>query len=277
MSVITPLIVFGFMMVYVLGRWSGYSSAISSQQDLLDRSWRQGASSVIMAEIVVAGIVCFVRHGFQYPNRISDQHLIWQHLSAKLSWLERRRLMRAILIRWKESSLRSHSMAQSILEMPAVFSDCKKYRYLLTRQIPGSGVNGPICFIGKNPSTADGTDNDPTIARCVKIAKRHNHSHLVVVNLLAWRETYSEKLANIEDPVGPDCDHYILKAIEASTRIVLMWGVPKGLKKHKDREMSRQQHVMSLLKNRDLECIGKTDTGFPHHVLFSKGLLEPFE
>ena len=261
-----PVTIFG-----LVGRLSAYLSA--------NISWVQGASTAIAAQITDWS----VHHGFRSPIKSSNQHLMLQALYTKVSAIQRRYATRITILEWKESSRRSRSMVQyvprkeSILEIPAIISDCKKYRYLLTRQIPGSGRNGPICFIGKNPSTADGIADDATIRRCVKIATKNNHSHLAVVNLWPWRETHPEKLFNIEDPVGPDCDYYILKAIEECQRIVLMWGAPRGPKKHKDRELSRQQHVLSLLQNRYLECVGKTVAGFPRHVLYNNCLIEPFE
>lgn len=47
------------------------------------------------------------------------------------------------------------------LEENAVISSCGKYRYVLTRQL-GSGSK-TATFIMLNPSTADATQDDPTI------------------------------------------------------------------------------------------------------------------
>jgi hypothetical protein len=45
-----------------------------------------------------------------------------------------------------------------------------------------------------NPSTADGTDDDATIRKCMKFARAWGYGGILVVNLLAWRETDSKLL-----------------------------------------------------------------------------------
>lgn len=61
-----------------------------------------------------------------------------------------------------------------------IFSPCRKYRYTLWRTFSlfelGDGrltaAHQPfVQFIGLNPSTADETNDDPTIRRCVGYAK----------------------------------------------------------------------------------------------------------
>ena len=52
----------------------------------------------------------------------------------------------------------------------ARFSHDKKYRYLLGRRIGDSPRR--ILFIMLNPATADETQNDPTIRRCIGFAKQ---------------------------------------------------------------------------------------------------------
>jgi hypothetical protein len=51
----------------------------------------------------------------------------------------------------------------------AVFSDDREYRYRLWRTWD---VDKPTAaFVMLNPSTADETENDPTIRRCIGFAK----------------------------------------------------------------------------------------------------------
>ena len=52
----------------------------------------------------------------------------------------------------------------------AIFSPCKKYRYVLWRVWDKS--LGYVNFVCLNPSTADEIHNDPTIIRCINYA--HN-------------------------------------------------------------------------------------------------------
>lgn len=48
---------------------------------------------------------------------------------------------------------------------PARFSEDSKYRYCLWRTWTDDPMPGYVAFIGLNPSTADETDDDPTIRR----------------------------------------------------------------------------------------------------------------
>ena len=58
----------------------------------------------------------------------------------------------------------------------ACFSDDRAYRYTLRRNfLIGEGTVG---FVMLNPSTADETDDDPTVARCVSFALRWGYSAL---------------------------------------------------------------------------------------------------
>jgi hypothetical protein len=50
----------------------------------------------------------------------------------------------------------------------AVYSDCERYRYLLTR-VWGSGPKA--LFVMLNPSTATEVQNDPTVERCERRAR----------------------------------------------------------------------------------------------------------
>ena len=51
----------------------------------------------------------------------------------------------------------------------ATFSPCERYRYTLRRQWDASKPY--VLFVMLNPSTADATQNDPTIRRCIGFAK----------------------------------------------------------------------------------------------------------
>jgi hypothetical protein len=84
----------------------------------------------------------------------------------------------------------------------AVTSECGKYRYLLTRQV-GFG-DRTAAFIMLNPSTADAVNDDPTIRRCIGLARRWGCGRLVVANLFAIRATDPAEVRKASDPVGPE-------------------------------------------------------------------------
>lgn len=65
----------------------------------------------------------------------------------------------------------------------AVFSPDRAHRYRLTREWYSD--RPPFVVIGLNPSTADESQDDPTIRRCLSFARREGCGSLVMVNRLA--------------------------------------------------------------------------------------------
>ena len=143
--------------------------------------------------------------------------------------------------------------------MSALFSTCGHYRYRLTRELAGTG--GALLIIGLNPSTADATHNDPTIRRCIGFAERWGHSALIVANLFAFRATHPKDLKKAADPVGPECDRFLLESAMKASRVLVAWGYHGAF-------LSRHSEVTELLKNHPLECLGKTQSGLPRHPLY---------
>ena len=64
----------------------------------------------------------------------------------------------------------------------AVPPNDKRYRYFLDRPIQ-SDSDQIVCFLMLNPSTADVINDDQTIKRCIRYAKRWGYGWLHVVNL----------------------------------------------------------------------------------------------
>ena len=83
-----------------------------------------------------------------------------------------------------------------------------------------------LIFAMLKPSTADASDDDPTIRRCVNYAKDWGYGSLYVLNLFAFRATDPKALNGIEDPVGPENDDAWKKAIR---------GVADDLKRNRKR------------------------------------------
>ena len=67
----------------------------------------------------------------------------------------------------------------------AIFSTRRKFRYALWR-VWGDREN-LVLFICLNPSTADETENDPTLNRCIGFAKSFGYGGLLLGNLFAFR------------------------------------------------------------------------------------------
>lgn len=152
----------------------------------------------------------------------------------------------------------------------AVISECGRYRYSLARVWDETRYCLPFCML--NPSTADASDDDPTIRRCVNFAIREGCGGIHVVNLFAYRATNPAELKHVVDAIGPDNEHHLLRTVEAAVRynvpIVCAWGA------HASFPMDR-----ALRKsNARLMCLGKTKWGRPRHPLYVKATtpLEPY-
>ena len=69
----------------------------------------------------------------------------------------------------------------------AVYSDCERYRYELTRT--WDPVGRKALFVMLNPSTATEVQNDPTVERCERRARALGFGSFRVTNIFAWRDT----------------------------------------------------------------------------------------
>lgn len=133
------------------------------------------------------------------------------------------------------------------------------YRYQLSRQ----WAPGPyLSVVMLNPSTADGTGDDPTIRRCIGFARQLGLSGLRVVNLFALRSTDPAALRSHPDPVGPDNDRYLREAAADGT-MVAAWGAHPFA-------AARAAEVTSMLASHGtvLQAWKTTKAGHPHHPLY---------
>lgn len=150
----------------------------------------------------------------------------------------------------------------------AIISPCQQYRYTLHRSIPSvlRWVR-PCLFVMLNPSTADATQDDPTIRRCLHFAKREGCTSLTVVNVFALRATNPEALAQHPNPFGPDNGmHLTGQILEHHIGIIVAaWGAHPIV--------SRFESVGVLkmaLQNAGALCLGMTKDGSPRHPLYVK-------
>lgn len=172
----------------------------------------------------------------------------------------------------------------------AVISDCGLYRYWLRRLI-GLRVLGrlvgeakPICFVMHNPSTADATQDDPTIRRCIGYAKAWGGTELIVVNRFAYRSTDPDAIfaTTTADPVGPENDEAIVRAVECCHAngglAVAAWGAPGASAKWRRKVLeNRTQAILRMLADRGLplHVLALSQDGTPKHPLYLKGDLLP--
>lgn len=146
-----------------------------------------------------------------------------------------------------------------------VFSEDRRYRYQLQRP----GVR-PVLFCLLNPSTADEFKDDPTIRRCRGYSRDWGFDGVIIINAFAWRSTDPNALYDLEDPVGPDNDMWILEAAQRSVGpIVCGWG--KHGKLH-----GRGAAVVKLLRDAGYKpkAFGFNGDGSPKHPLYLKADLQ---
>lgn len=143
----------------------------------------------------------------------------------------------------------------------ATVSACGQYRYSLRREWSNGGRI--VLFIMLNPSTADAEVDDPTIRRCIALAKRWNFDALEVVNLFAWRATDPRQLSKCANPIGEGNNEAIMKAAERSSQIVCAWGANAYAK-------PMALRVKALLNHLPLWAIKMNADGSPKHPLYAK-------
>lgn len=151
----------------------------------------------------------------------------------------------------------------------ADISSCGQYRYTLRRDLPSANKElKQILWVMLNPSTADATNDDPTIRRCVGFSTAWGFAEMVVVNLYAYRATDPKVLWSIPDPVGPDNDDYIREYSMCSDMTLCAWGKPGP-------DRGRALHVRGLIPNAHYLRMNKS--GHPGHPLYLPKELTPKE
>jgi hypothetical protein len=143
----------------------------------------------------------------------------------------------------------------------AVYSDCERYRYLLTRTWDEGGRKA--LFIMLNPSTATEVQNDPTVERCERRARALGFGAFRVTNIFAFRATDPKVMRAQADPVGPENDAAILQSLPWADQIICAWGSHGA-------HLARGAAVTALLRDtsRPLWHLGLTLAGAPKHPLY---------
>ena len=141
-----------------------------------------------------------------------------------------------------------------------ILSPCRTYRYALWRE--WFGGSGYAMFVGLNPSTADETNDDPTIRRCIGFAKAWGFSALCMTNLFAYRATKPADMKRATHPVGPDNDAHLLALAADAGVIVAAWGTNGTYQR---RDMAVRAMLPALC------CLRLTKAGHPEHPLYLPG------
>lgn len=148
----------------------------------------------------------------------------------------------------------------------AVFSACRRWRYLLWRRWDETK---PVAnFLMLNPSTADEVKLDPSCTRARLYAERWGYGALIVTNLFGWRATDPDQMKAARDPVGRGNDRAILAAAREAAIVVCAWG-------NHGAHLARSESVKKLLAKQQLHVLRMNGSGEPAHPLYLPGSLEP--
>lgn len=146
----------------------------------------------------------------------------------------------------------------------ADFSPCRTWRYTLWRRWDDSKSFAQ--FIGLNPSTADETQDDPTVRRCINFAKAWGFGGMCMTNLFGFRATDPRDMKRVADPVGPENDRWLREIAGSAGVVVAAWGCHGT-------HLSRDRKVLAFLPQ--VSILALTKDGHPKHPLYLPGDLRP--
>ncbi|KPU84935.1 hypothetical protein JI58_00695 [Marinosulfonomonas sp. PRT-SC04] len=150
----------------------------------------------------------------------------------------------------------------------AIYSDCERYRYSLTRVWEPAGKKA--FFVMLNPSTATEVQNDPTVERCERRSRALGFGGFRVANIFAWRNTDPRKMRAADEPIGPANDAAISEGCAWADQIICAWGTHGAY-------MQRGAQVATLMRatNLPLYHLGLSKAGHPKHPLYIAYAVQP--
>ncbi len=152
----------------------------------------------------------------------------------------------------------------------ATISDCGRYRYALGRawdpapEDHWDAVRPVFSIVMLNPSTADGTQDDPTIRKCIHFAKQEGCGALLVRNLFAYRATDPDQLRDVLDPYGPLNDHVLEFRLTFALKVAAWGALTKA--------WLRRRALVSIARVKmctTLHVLGLTDEGYDRSSIFA--------
>lgn len=155
-------------------------------------------------------------------------------------------------------------VAVNFMNRGAQFSPCRTWRYALWRT--WSDGDGHVMFIGLNPSTADETNDDPTVRRCIGFARAWGYGGIYMLNLFAFRATDPRSMKAAPAPIGPENNRFLRMYYEEAGIAIAAWGAHGAF-------MRRDELVALLLPQ--LHCLGTTKDGHPRHPLYLRSTERP--
>jgi hypothetical protein len=147
----------------------------------------------------------------------------------------------------------------------AVFSDDKRCRFVLEREMIGENSPPYALWVGMNPSTADANVDDPTIRREWTFTLNMGLRRMVKMNVSPYRATFPRDIVvlGLENEYFRNMECIIRRAKEASIVIMASGVVPASIRPWFYRATSS---ILSI--GRPIYCLGLTKGGFPRHPLY---------
>lgn len=167
------------------------------------------------------------------------------------------------------------NLFQNLMSCGADFSPCRTWRYSLWRKFESfdeSTQNRMLMFIGLNPSTADETEDDPTVRRCIRFAKDWGYNGLYMLNAYGYRATNPHDMKRIikehgsAAAVGEGNNAALTQKGVCSDMIIAAWG--------NHCELGREREICELIA-RPIYCLGKTKSGRPKHPIYLRADTKP--
>ena len=150
----------------------------------------------------------------------------------------------------------------------AVYSDCERYRYSLTRIWDAAGDR--VMFVMLNPSTATEVQNDPTIERCERRARALGYGGFCATNIFAFRATDPRDMKQADDPIGPDNLDAILNGAAWADQVICAWGTHGAFRDQGGAVANRLAGV-----GKPLFHLGLSKAGHPKHPLYIRYAQQP--
>lgn len=155
----------------------------------------------------------------------------------------------------------------------AYFSPDRVYRYTLWRNwwLWDREPLKFVAFIGLNPSTADETQNDPTVTRCINYARHWGFDGMVMLNIFGYRATDPREMKKHPEPIGEENNLIIIEICIIASMVVCCWG-------NHGAHNNRADKVLQFLGNKNIKNVyhlGLTKQGQPKHPLYLRADLEP--
>jgi hypothetical protein len=162
------------------------------------------------------------------------------------------------------------AIGASVVDSSAVFGgDRQEYRYRLQR---GWGDGPLVMFLMMNPSTADIRVDDPTVAKCTRLARKWGYGGLLVGNVFAYRATDQNELARVKNPEGPLNSVHLAAMARQAAMIVCAYGTPRVAALRPAGLLAAQRIAIG---GHPLHVLRLSKHGVPYHPLYLPESLTP--